>query len=97
MKSCRPGIFLDVALQLWPRRHHPTGREEWGLGAMEVDPRTQRSQGGIDLFLLFFVPPAGSRRHVVSFEAPGQGELPTCSLPSCFPCIPLGLLGLQTK
>lgn len=46
------------------------------------DPRTQRREAGIDLLLLFFVPPADTRK-LVSFEAPGQGELPTRSLPSC--------------
>lgn len=50
------------------------------------DPRTQRRWAGIDLLLLFFVPPAGTRK-LVSFEAPGQGELPTCSLPSCLVCV----------
>lgn len=50
-------------------------------------PRTPRSWGGRALLLFCFFPPAGSRRHAISFEALGQGELPTCSLPSCLPCV----------
>lgn len=37
----------------------------------------------------FSLSPAASRKHVVSFEAPGR-ELSTCSLPAVFPAVSLG-------
>lgn len=46
-----------------------------------------RSWGGTDALLLFFVPPAGSRRHVVSPEAPARRSFPSAASPAGSPCI----------
>lgn len=59
-------------------------------------PRTPRSWGGRALLLFCFYPPAGSRRHAISFEALARGSFPLAASPAVYPAFPVGLRGLGT-
>lgn len=57
------------------------GREKQALGTTEG--LESKGLGGTDLFLLFFVPPAGSRRPIVSPEALTRRSFSPATSPPC--------------
>ena len=46
-----------------------------------------RGWGGTDVLLVFFVPPAGSRRRVILPEAPARRSVPPAASPAGPPCV----------